>query len=201
MEVGILRRQGLSLREIARETGMAVNTVRKYLAQDGPPRYGPRGPQSSKLDAFKPYLVARVEAARPDWIPATVLWREIKEQGFQGCDRLVSRFLRTLKPKPAVEPLVRFETEAGQQLQADWCQRRRNFPQKRRSKFPQFGFTGISRIGSGSLLGPTPAPAFGGWIGRWTGGDARAHVLGQQLRMFAQAVARSLNANHHCVVQ
>ena len=125
MEVGILRRQGLSLREIARETGMAVNTVRKYLAQDGPPRYGPRGPQPSKLDAFKPYLVARVEAARPDWIPATVLWREIKEQGFQGCDRLVSRFLRTLKPKPAVEPLLRFETAAGQQLQADWIEFRR----------------------------------------------------------------------------
>jgi len=125
MEVGILRRQGLSLREIARETGMAVNTVRKYLSQEGPPRYGPRGARPSKLDPFKEYLQARVEAARPDWIPATVLWREIKEQGFQGCDRLVSRFVRTLKPQPQAEPLVRFETEAGQQLQADWIEFKR----------------------------------------------------------------------------
>jgi hypothetical protein len=33
-------RQGKSLREIAQATGMAVNTVTKHVAADGPPRYG-----------------------------------------------------------------------------------------------------------------------------------------------------------------
>jgi hypothetical protein len=31
------------------------------------------------LDAYKAYLIARVESAKPDWIPATVLIREIRE--------------------------------------------------------------------------------------------------------------------------
>jgi len=125
MEIGILRRQGLSLREIAVQAGVAVNTVRKHLAEGGPPRYGPRGLRASKLDPYKVYLNSRVEAARPHWIPATVLCREIREQGFAGCERLVSRYVRALKPALAEEPLVRFETAPGQQLQVDWIEFKR----------------------------------------------------------------------------
>jgi len=43
MEIEILRRQGNSLRDIAVETGMAVNTVRKYL-ESGPPQRKARQP-------------------------------------------------------------------------------------------------------------------------------------------------------------
>jgi transposase len=81
MEVRILRGQGKSLREIAQATGMAVNTVRKYLEADGPPRYGPRAARPSKLEPFKAYLAERVKAASPEWIPATVLAREIRAFG------------------------------------------------------------------------------------------------------------------------
>lgn len=38
MEIRILRKQGKSLRAIAKEVGAAVNTVRKYLADDHAPR-------------------------------------------------------------------------------------------------------------------------------------------------------------------
>jgi len=122
MEVRILRKQGKSLREIAAETGLAVNTVRKYLADEAPPRYGPRATQPGKLEPFKEYLIDRVKAARPEWIPATVLAREIRERGFDGCERLVSAFVRTLKPAPKPDPVVRFETEPGRQLQVDWIE-------------------------------------------------------------------------------
>jgi transposase len=125
MEIGILRRQGKSLREIAVATGLAVNTVRKHLAGGGAPRYGPRPARGSKLDPYRAYLDSRVAAARPQWIPATVLAREIREQGFTGCERLVSRYVRALKPAPVAEPLVRFETEPGQQLQVDWIEFKR----------------------------------------------------------------------------
>ena len=125
MEIGILRRQGMSLREIAVETGLAVNTVRSHLANGGPPRYRPRAAQASKLDPYKAYLDSRVAAARPHWIPATVLGREIREQGFTGCDRLVSRYVSRLKPAVVEEPLVRFETAPGQQLQVDWIEFKR----------------------------------------------------------------------------
>lgn len=125
MEMSILRRQGKGLREIAVETGTSVNTVRKYLANGGPSRYKPRPPKAGKLDPFKDYLVKRVEAARPHWIPATVLAREIREQGFGGCERLVSRFVRALRPTPKDDPVVRFETAPGQQLQVDWIEFKR----------------------------------------------------------------------------
>lgn len=125
MEIQILRRQGHSLRSIARETGLAVNTVRKYLAEGGVPQYGPRASGGSKLDPYKAYLTRRLEQARPYWIPATVLAREIRAQGFAGCDRLVSRFTRTLKPAMPEDPVVRFETEPGEQLQVDWIEFRR----------------------------------------------------------------------------
>ena len=101
---------------------MAVNTVRKYLAEGGPPRYGPRPARASKLDAFKDYLEQRVKAAQPQWVPATVLAREIRELGFRGCDRLVSRYVRTLKPVGKDDPVVRFETAPGEQLQIDWVE-------------------------------------------------------------------------------
>ena len=126
MEIRILRNQGKSLREIAVATGTSVNTVRKYLALDAPPRYTARPPVPSKLDPFKGYLVERVEAARPHWIPATVLAREIREQGFTGCERLVSRFVRALRPATKDDPVVRFETEPGHQLQVDWIEFKRD---------------------------------------------------------------------------
>lgn len=62
-----------SIKGIARELGVSRNMVPKYLQHKGPPAYGPRLPRPTKLDRYKDYLTARVEAAIPDWIPATVL--------------------------------------------------------------------------------------------------------------------------------
>jgi transposase len=121
MEIQILRKQGMSLRDIAREMGVSVNTARKYLKQEGPPPSATRVARPTKLDAFKDYLRSRVEAARPDWIPATVLCREIRDQGYAGGETRVRVFLRTLKPTVAPEPLIRFETEPGEQMQVDWA--------------------------------------------------------------------------------
>lgn len=126
MEIRILKRQGLGLRAIAQQTGMSVNTVRKYLACEEAPHYKARAPQPSKLEPFKAYLIARIEAARPDWIPATVLAREIRGQGFLGCERLVSRFVRAFKPVAKADPVVRFETEPGRQMQVDWIEFKRD---------------------------------------------------------------------------
>ena len=66
------------------------------------------------------YLKARVEAAQPDWIPATVLFDEIVALGYGGCVRSVSGYLATLKPKREEDPVVRFETPPGRQMQVDW---------------------------------------------------------------------------------
>ncbi len=85
VEIHVLHRQGHSIRAIAKALQVSRNTVRRYLRDIAKtPTYSERSARASKLDPFKPYLVQRVSAAKPDWIPATVLFREIQQQGFTG---------------------------------------------------------------------------------------------------------------------
>ena len=125
MQIKILHKQGKSLRAIACETGCSVNTVRKYLAKEAAPKYRARAARKTKIAGFEEYLKQRVAAAVPDWIPATVLWRELQELGFAGGERSVRTFVATLRPRRPEDPLVRFETESGDQMQADWIEFRR----------------------------------------------------------------------------
>jgi transposase len=142
MQIKILHKQGKSLRAIACELGCAVNTVRKYLNGEAPPAYQERVRRELKIAPFAAYLQQRVAAAAPDWIPATVLWREIRETGFDGSERTVRNFVATLRPVRAPDPLVRFETAAGDQMQVDWIEFRRR---KGASLFAFVATLGFSR--------------------------------------------------------
>src|SRR5690606_11115771 len=85
VEIRVMARQGHSIKAIARELGLSRNTIRKYLRDRASfPKYQTRPQRPAKLDPFKEYLLQRVEAARPHWIPAVVLLREIREQGYDG---------------------------------------------------------------------------------------------------------------------
>jgi transposase len=122
MELAVLRKHGASIRELARVTGHSRNTVRRYLrGGDTAERRKPTAKRTEKLDSFKGYIVARMRAASPQRIPAAVLFREIKERGYQGGETRVKQFVRTLVPAPVPEPIIRFETEPGEQMQADWA--------------------------------------------------------------------------------
>ena len=79
LEIRVLHRHGKSIREIARETGVARNTVRRYLRDEAAARYKPRPPRSTKLDPFKAYVAERLGSAAPEWIPASVLLMELRE--------------------------------------------------------------------------------------------------------------------------
>ncbi|HRO57583.1 MAG TPA: helix-turn-helix domain-containing protein, partial [Burkholderiaceae bacterium] len=81
VEIRVMARRGEGVRSIARQLGCSRNTVRRYLREEAAGRYGPRAPRACKLDEYKGYLHERVEQAAPRWIPATVLLREIREQG------------------------------------------------------------------------------------------------------------------------
>jgi len=107
LEIRILHRQGVGVREIARRMGVSRNTVRKYLRDNLAPEYGPRTARPGKLDAYKKYIVERVEAALPDWIPATVIDREIRVRGYVGSIRLLRYFMASLRPAAKPDPLVR----------------------------------------------------------------------------------------------
>lgn len=123
--IQLLKKHGFSLRQIAWEVGCAVNTVRRQIAEIEPPRYVRQVKRPSKLAAYESFLRARQQAASPLWIPATVLMREIQEQGYLGGQSQLRAFMRTLKPKSPPDPVVRFETEPGEQLQVDWVEFRK----------------------------------------------------------------------------
>lgn len=117
-------KQGQSIRRIARELDISRNTVRKHLAQHQMPVYTPRAAKPTKLEAFQSYLQQRIEHAKPHWIPASVLFHEIREQGYQGGVAMLRRYVSQFKTATA-EPLVRFETPAGEQMQIDFTTIRR----------------------------------------------------------------------------
>jgi transposase len=120
-----LKKQGFSLRKIAAEVGCAVNTVRAHLARAEAPKYERKAKRRTKLGPHEEYLRARQAAASPERIPATVLLREIAARGYAGGLSQLRAFLRTLRPAPPSEPLLRFETTMGEQLQVDWVEFRK----------------------------------------------------------------------------
>ena len=119
VEIRVLKRQGKSIREIARLLELSRNTVRRYLRSEGVPHYQ-REARPGKLDCYKQYLAERVTAAAPDWIPATVLLRELKALGYAGGYSILKEYLATMHPAAKPDPLVRFETEPGRQMQCDF---------------------------------------------------------------------------------
>lgn len=123
MEVQILHRQGYSLRQISHQTGLSINTVVKYLKHEGKPTYKKRQHQSlSKLSPYHAYLRHRLAVAHPLFIPATVLLREISDQGYQGGLSQLRSYLRSLKPQGVQGEEIRFETSPGHQMQVDWIE-------------------------------------------------------------------------------
>ena len=127
-----MARRGESVRAIAKQLGCSRNTVHRYLRDEAARRYGPREARARKLDEYKGYLRERIEQARPQWIPATVLLREIRVRGYAGGISQLTVWLAPLK-KSVPEPLVRFETQPGEQMQAD-------FTYVRRGRYPLLAF-------------------------------------------------------------
>ena len=121
VEIRVLARQGLGPRQIARVLGVSKNTVKRYLRTERAPRYKPRTPRPTKLDAYKDYLCERVGQAKPHWLPATVLLREIQALGYRGGITRLKTFLAPFKSARREEgPPVRFETQPGEQMQVDF---------------------------------------------------------------------------------
>jgi transposase len=112
-----LKRQGLSITQIAAHTGFNRRTIRKYLTEPATPYYGPRAPRPTKLDAFHGYLEGRL--AGGVW-NAKVLLREIRERGYTGGYTALKDYLQPKRREAAVVAVRRFETPPGHQAQMDW---------------------------------------------------------------------------------
>ena len=120
MDVKLMHRQGHSLRQIARVTGLSRVTVRRILSSPTPKGYGPRAPRPGKLDEFVPRLEALV-AERPR---ATASWlhRTLRSEGFGGGYERVKLWARERRreERARARACVRFETAPGIESQFDW---------------------------------------------------------------------------------
>jgi transposase len=125
MEIRVLAKHGRGVREIAREVGVSRNTVRRYLRDPDAVRYKERPERPAKLDLYEAYIVERLAAAAPETIPAKVLLDEIRVLGYAGGYTMVKAFVASLRAPAEPEPVVRFETAPGSQMQADWATIRR----------------------------------------------------------------------------
>jgi transposase len=125
LEIRVLAKHGKGVREIAREVGVSRNTVRRYLRDAEAARYRARPPRPGKLAPFEGYIAERVASAAPERLEATVLLRELRERGYAGGYSILKEHLARLRPAAEPEPVVRFETAPGEQMQVDWAVIRR----------------------------------------------------------------------------
>jgi len=108
--------EGKPIRTIARELGHSRNTVRKYLRGAPPP--APRRRRGSALDPYKEQIVAWVRDDHLD--NCQTMLERLRVRGYTGGITILKDFVQPLRPGTAgQQPVLRYETEPGQQMQID----------------------------------------------------------------------------------
>ena len=134
-ELGIIRRlyyrDGLSLSEIERRTGLTRKTVRGWLkaAEGTEPQYRRRLAEDTKIAPFAAQLIQALEtdAHRPkrDRRSALKLHAELKSVGFTGDYSRVTEFIRRWREQGGqalVKAYVPLHFELGEAFQFDWSE-------------------------------------------------------------------------------
>lgn len=121
-------RDGMSVREIARRTGLSRNTVRRWLRQGAvEPKY-PARTRALKIDPFRERLEAwlRTDSHRPkrDRRTAKMLFVQLQAEGFDGAYGRVAEFVRHWRSQVGAAPnrpaFVPLHFPPGEAFQFDW---------------------------------------------------------------------------------
>jgi transposase len=123
-----LLKDGLSKSAIARKLDISRDTVAKYAKL--PEGYIPvikREPAATTVDPYLPAIATMLEKAHELGIsiPNTAIYQEIQKLGYRGSLRWMKEIVQRHQLRQKVqdeEPLVRFETDMGQQMQVDWVE-------------------------------------------------------------------------------
>lgn len=110
-----LREQGLSIKEMACQLGISERTVRHWFERGVAPDTRPRRKRQSDFDPYAPYVLKRWQNGERN---GTRLWQEIAAQGYPGSQRMVYRFLKTLKktevkPTPQTPQVLHYTSSAA----------------------------------------------------------------------------------------
>ena len=142
-------REGMSKSAIAKRLGISRETVRKYALK--PEGYVPvitRTPNENLVDEHLPYIATMLETAKANKveIPTTVIYDEIVKRGYIGSLRWLQQVMQKYELRKRVkeeDKLIRFETDAGCQMQVDWVE----FPKDNLSAFvATLGFSRASYV-------------------------------------------------------
>jgi transposase len=112
-----LYRKGLSISEIARETGYDRKTVRRMIEEPLVPDKQPGQPPRYKLGPYVEYLRNRINEGV---LNASKLYDEIRLQGYKGSSSQLRAFVHPFRVARQTQATVRYETAPGEQAQADW---------------------------------------------------------------------------------
>ena len=117
---------GMSIRQIARNLGIARNTVRSVLRaaeeqRDRPASHPGLKPPVRRASCLDPYTdkLSKLLDTYPD-ITAMRVLEELRADGFAGGYTIVKERVRQLRPRPPRAPVDRFETKPGYQAQMDY---------------------------------------------------------------------------------
>lgn len=115
-----LYKKGKSIRAIGRLLKMDPRTVSKYLKQANYSKPS-RVVAPSILDPYKNYIREFIGKSKHR-IPYSVILEDIRELGYPGGRTILQEFLtgEYRKIKVDNDPIVRFETDPGEQMQVDW---------------------------------------------------------------------------------
>ena len=117
--------QGLSKTAIAERIGVSRRCIYNWIAHGDLDRavelsglrYPPRPTQ---LDPYHDLIRQRLETY-PE-LTAVRLFEEVRAAGYPGSFTQLKVFVRRVRPVPAPEPIVRFETPPGHQGQVDFAE-------------------------------------------------------------------------------
>lgn len=117
MDIIALKRQGHSLRWIARKLGIHRKTVKQHLESNSFPAYNRKTTKPSILEPY--HQVIRDFLDEEDY-QATWILERLKRMGYTGGYETVKIFVRSIKEQKTRIAYTRFETEPGLQAQVDW---------------------------------------------------------------------------------
>lgn len=127
--IHIHREGGLTHRRIAELTRTSVNTVKRVLKEDPPTPLEIASDQVARPHAGRPAIgggfverIAQVFSERPDLPTTEVLRIATTEWGWSGSRATFFRLVRSVRPSPVPEPMVRFEGLPGEFAQFDFGQ-------------------------------------------------------------------------------
>lgn len=120
--------QGLSKTELAEKLGIGRSTIYHWIStgqldrelDDERVHYKPRPEVARKIDAYRGLIQTRLEEFPR--LSSVRLFEELERAGYEGGYTQVKEFVRSIRPRPAPEPVRRFETPPGHQAQVDFAQ-------------------------------------------------------------------------------